>query len=136
MVDIDYFKFYNDTYGHLKGDDCLKHVAQALSNSLQRAGDIVARYGGEEFVIILPNTTPDSALQIGEMLRTKITSLAIKHEKSQTAPYVTISLGVATHIPTPQSNFAELLQAADMALYAAKQGGRNQVQLAPPLGLY
>jgi len=130
MLDIDYFKIYNDTYGHLKGDNCLKRVAETLSCSLQRAGDLVARYGGEEFVVILPNTDSDSALKVAENLRAKVADLAIEHENSIVAPRVTVSLGIATQIPAPEFSAAELLQAADNALYSAKQAGRDRAQLS------
>lgn len=130
MLDIDYFKRYNDAYGHLKGDDCLKRVAATLQKSLQRAGDLVARYGGEEFVVILPHADSESALKTGEMLRQSIASLAIPHEYSDASSYISLSVGIATSVPSEPHSAADLLQAADDALYTAKQAGRNQTVLS------
>ncbi len=133
MCDIDFFKAYNDTYGHLEGDDCLKKVAVELKNSLKRQVDFVARYGGEEFVVVLSNTNPEGATKIAETLRANVENLAIPHRNSSITPHVTISLGVAIG----HANFAllpqTLIEAADNALYQAKQDGRNRYNLAPYL---
>lgn len=127
MCDIDYFKAYNDTYGHLNGDECLKKVALALSDTIKRPGDLVARYGGEEFAVVLPETDQHGAVIIAEILRTDVESLKIEHVNSSNSKYVTISLGVAAAIPSMDSSFTELIIAADKALYQAKKEGRNRV---------
>jgi diguanylate cyclase (GGDEF)-like protein len=127
MLDIDYFKLFNDTSGHQAGDDCLRSVARALSETLQRAGDVVARYGGEEFAVLLPETDAGHALQLAEMLRAKIDSLVIVHTASPLGR-VTASIGVATIVPPPDgSGCEELVRVADAALYDAKRMGRNRV---------
>jgi len=125
MIDIDYFKLYNDTYGHVKGDICLKKVAEVLKENLKRAGDFVARYGGEEFVVILPNTDIRGACFLAETFRTKVEEMKIPHEKSKVSKYLTISLGVASIVPDENSSYEELLKSADEALYRAKQKSRN-----------
>lgn len=127
MCDIDFFKDYNDAYGHLKGDECLKKVAMTLCNKLRRPGDLVARYGGEEFVAILPDTEAEDAGLLAEALRTGVEALGITHSSSSISKVVTISLGVATLIPQRDSSPDQLIMAADQALYQAKRDGRNQV---------
>ncbi|MCU0541220.1 MAG: diguanylate cyclase [Oscillatoriaceae cyanobacterium Prado104] len=126
LIDIDYFKFYNDHYGHQCGDECLFRVAQAIDKFPKRASDFVARYGGEEFVAILPNTSLEGAFKFAELLRTAVLSLAIPHAKSQVNPYVTLSLGVAAMIPTPDNQPENLIAQADEALYRAKKLGRDR----------
>jgi len=128
MCDIDFFKAYNDTYGHLKGDECLRQVARSLTDTLQRPGDIVARYGGEEFVIILPDTDAEGAVHVAEALRTEVEALRIPHTSSTTSEVVTISLGIADATPSRGSTPAELISASDQALYRAKHRGRNRVE--------
>ncbi|MEM1171272.1 MAG: sensor domain-containing diguanylate cyclase [Cyanobacteria bacterium P01_H01_bin.35] len=128
MVDVDYFKHYNDTYGHQQGDKCLAQVAQAISSAVKRPGDFVARYGGEEFVVILPNTPIEGALKVAENIRIEIEALEIPHTTSAVSNWVTSSLGVASSHCSNQSNPEMLLQAADMALYNAKKAGRNRVE--------
>jgi two-component system, chemotaxis family, response regulator WspR len=128
MVDIDYFKPYNDLYGHKSGDECLRQVASALSSTANRAGDLVARYGGEEFAVVLPATSPAGATAMAEALRMKVEALGIPHEASATAPFVTISVGVSTGVPQEGSPSAYVLERADRALYLAKQEGRNRVR--------
>ena len=130
MSDIDNFKAYNDTYGHQKGDECLKLVAQTLNATLKRPLDMIARYGGEEFIVALPDTTLDGATHIAERMREKIESLKIIHEASKTADVVTISLGVASVMPTQNINYDLLISSADKALYKAKESGRNRVVTA------
>ncbi|HZF70551.1 diguanylate cyclase [Sulfuricurvum sp.] len=125
MIDIDYFKGFNDRYGHIEGDITLKTVAEAMKQQLRRPPDCIARYGGEEFIIMLPNTMPEGAAQVAEMLRTKIEALQIKNEASKCADVVTISLGVAA-APHDSVSFETLLKQADEALYTAKQKGRNR----------
>lgn len=127
FIDIDYFKKYNDDYGHLAGDDCLRQVGKALKNSLQRAGDLVARYGGEEFVIILPATSLADAARVGEKVRSNIESLRVLHESSEVSEYVTVSVGIASMIPEKNMIPISLLEQADTALYQAKRKGRNRV---------
>lgn len=131
MLDIDKFKGYNDNYGHLAGDDCLKKVAGALHDCVKRGGDMLARYGGEEFVALLGETDNDGALRLAEGLRQAVADLKLPHEFSETAPHVTISLGVATCVPDRDGSPADLLKKADQGLYFAKENGRNQVGQAP-----
>ncbi len=127
MIDIDYFKKYNDTYGHLKGDDCLKKVAKALISSARRSADFVSRYGGEEFAITLPALKNDATVTVAKRVRCEVERMKIYHEKSDINKYVTISLGVATIIPVMSMEHEVLIQAADRALYMAKNAGRNRV---------
>lgn len=129
MLDIDYFKEYNDTYGHQMGDQCLKRVAQILDQEVQKHGGMIARYGGEEFAIILPKTEKEKAFQIALSLRKAVEELNIPHISSRTNRYVTISLGVASIRPADATDSSELLQSADKALYQAKQKGRNRAVL-------
>lgn len=126
LCDIDYFKSYNDNYGHQKGDHCLSKVAEVLSQSVHRTGDIVARYGGEEFVILLPNTTVENALAIGERIQARLDSLNIAHAYSACSDRVTLSMGISTIVPKGDDKkilFAE----ADRLLYEAKNCGRNRI---------
>jgi diguanylate cyclase (GGDEF)-like protein/PAS domain S-box-containing protein len=121
MVDIDHFKAYNDHYGHLAGDDCLKQVAKVLSDCAHRASDLVARYGGEEFIILLPNTEASGALTLAELMQTEIAALNIPHGASPTQPYVTFSIGIAAITPPTHLSPDAAIAAADHALYQAKQ---------------
>lgn len=125
MVDIDYFKAFNDAYGHLGGDQCLKQVAQVLAQVVRRPTDLVARYGGEEFALVLPDT--QDAAAVVESCRVAIQGLGIVHEFSDVAPVVTISAGVCSLVPTKKTSPELLIQHADKALYEAKETGRNQV---------
>jgi diguanylate cyclase (GGDEF)-like protein len=127
MVDIDHFKRFNDSYGHQGGDECLRQVAGALARQLRRRGDLVARYGGEEFAVVMPETDPEGATAFGETLRQAVLDLRIRHAGSGVADCVTISLGVAAHKPERGQEAKILLEAADRALYEAKNRGRNQV---------
>ena len=126
LFDIDYFKLYNDLYGHQMGDACLTAIAQTVKQVLSRPADLVARYGGEEFVIILPNTDIQGALIVAEQIRIAITNLGIVHQSSSISDIVTISLGVASLLPNSKQEQATLIKQADTALYRAKQQGRNQ----------
>ncbi|MCP4352398.1 MAG: diguanylate cyclase [Desulfobacterales bacterium] len=128
MIDIDYFGAYNNNYGHLAGDDCLKQVAQVLSNSLNRPKDFVGRYGGEEFSAVLPGTDNEGSVFVAEMMRQKIESMKIPHACSPVKNYITISLGTATIIPSDNFQPVVLIEGSDEALYKAKKGGRNQVR--------
>jgi diguanylate cyclase (GGDEF)-like protein len=127
LCDVDYFKQYNDTYGHQSGDDCLRSIAQKINDICSRPGDIVARYGGEELAIILPDTRKEGAMQIAESVKEAVVKLDIAHNKSQVAEVVTISLGVASMIPRSDKDIASLIKAADLALYTSKEAGRNSV---------
>jgi diguanylate cyclase (GGDEF)-like protein len=129
MCDIDNFKSYNDTYGHNKGDECLKQVAQIIKNSLQRPRDFCARYGGEEFVIILSDTQRDGAIHIAEKIRDNVQKAKIPHSKSLPLEVVTLSLGVSTMTSDVLLLSEELVKQADKALYKAKQKGRNCVAI-------
>jgi|GEM_PF-2763788 len=126
LCDIDFFKLYNDTYGHQAGDDCLQKVARALQDAIKRPADLVARYGGEEFAVILPNTKAEGAMQVAEIIRSAIAALKIFHLNSPLNQQITLSVGVATIIPSPYSSPANLIAAADQALYQAKAQGRDQ----------
>jgi diguanylate cyclase (GGDEF)-like protein len=128
LCDVDYFKNYNDTYGHQAGDNCLRQIANLLLNSVKRPADLVARYGGEEFIILLPNTNVVGAIHVAQKIRLGVKSLQIPHINSQTSEYVTLSLGVATTIPHLDNNPADLIATADSALYKAKYFGRDRVQ--------
>ena len=130
MLDIDFFKKYNDTYGHQAGDECLKKVAHVLQESAQRAGDLCARYGGEEFLLILPDTDTATAQRIAESVCTSIAMLEMPHVESSLR-VVTVSAGIAVLAKNTYKEADELLRAADIALYQAKQNGRNQAQIAP-----
>lgn len=125
MVDIDHFKQFNDLYGHLTGDDCLKKVAGTISGCMLRPADVAARFGGEEFVLILPGTEPKGAEFVAEKVRRTVENLGITHGRSTTSDFVTVSLGVATTVPRNNSQANSLLSEADKALYAAKEAGRN-----------
>ncbi len=129
MGDIDHFKAYNDTYGHIRGDECLRQVAQAIEKTLKRPGDFCARYGGEEFVIVLPYTTRDGACFIAEEIRKNVSDLQIPHEKSTSAEVVTISLGVAEADVIEADSYEKLINQADSAMYSAKEKGRNRVEV-------
>ncbi|MCS6958662.1 MAG: diguanylate cyclase [Pseudanabaenaceae cyanobacterium SKYGB_i_bin29] len=127
LCDVDYFKKYNDTYGHLAGDACLKEVAKAIQLAVRRPADVVARYGGEEFAVILPETGAAGALHVAEKILQQVSSLKIPHRTSSVADHVTVSVGIATTIPSMDMQPTQLLQKADESLYRAKQGGRNRV---------
>ena len=126
MIDIDFFKGFNDTYGHLQGDEALKSVAQSISASLERATDFSARYGGEEFIVVLPNTDREGAFKVAERQRIAVQELGLRNAASTVYPTVTVSIGVATAVPE-QPEGKDIVQEADEALYRAKSGGRNKV---------
>ena len=131
LLDVDVFKHFNDHYGHLAGDACLQALALALAQTGgRREGDVVARFGGEEFVVLLPSTGPSAAEEVAHRIRQAIAALALPHEG---APWgiVTVSFGVASLVPRRDQAPAELVRRADRALYRAKQGGRNRIELAP-----
>lgn len=130
FLDIDFFKQYNDCYGHLGGDECLKRVATLLCGGANRAQDIVARYGGEEFVMILPETDNNAACQIAEKCRKLILDAQIPHAKSSVSAYLTVSQGVGAIVPTENDTSAAFIESVDKLLYQAKQKGRNTVGCA------
>lgn len=134
LCDIDFFKLYNDSYGHPAGDSCLQQIAQVIVSAGKRPADLIARYGGEEFAIILPNTDPAGALIVAQEIRAKVEMLKFPHMKSPVSQYVTISVGVASiqfsgttwERYSPKSPYT-LIQEADRALYHAKAKGRNRI---------
>jgi len=131
MIDIDYFKAFNDLYGHSAGDSCLIDVAQALSNSVDRAVDLMARYGGEEFIAVLPATDSKGAALCAQRLCDAVSALNINHENSLAGDHVTVSIGVATLLPDQRNTTVEhLIELADQALYHAKVSGRNQFHIS------
>jgi diguanylate cyclase (GGDEF)-like protein len=125
LMDIDFFKKYNDGYGHIKGDECLREVAQTLKNELKRPIDVLARYGGEEFVVLLPDTDITGAKAVGVRLVSAMKKANIEHKFSDAQPYVTVSIGAAEN--TENQTISSILQTADEALYKAKEAGRDQV---------
>jgi diguanylate cyclase (GGDEF)-like protein/PAS domain S-box-containing protein len=127
FIDIDYFKQFNDLYGHLAGDDCLRKIATVLQTTARRGNDMAARYGGEEFACVLPGTGKKNAVLLARKILARIAALDIPHEGSSAAPYVTISIGVATLVPVRGQHYSHLIDAADRSLYSAKQQGRNRV---------
>lgn len=130
LLDIDYFKQYNDHYGHLQGDDCLRSVGQALQQAANRPRDFVGRFGGEEFVLILPETCAEAALQVAERCRRELRERCIAHEKSAIAALLTISLGVGTAQPAQGDSPTDFVRQVDRLLYQAKQNGRNRLEAA------
>jgi diguanylate cyclase (GGDEF)-like protein len=130
LIDIDHFKRYNDHYGHVAGDDCLRRVAQALQHTVKRPFDLVARYGGEEFVVVLPDTSAPASARLAEEMRTAVELLDIPHAASTVSCRVTISSGVAAMFPTAGAQPEGLIAAADVCLYQAKTAGRNRVVIA------
>jgi diguanylate cyclase (GGDEF)-like protein len=127
LCDIDYFKRYNDEYGHQKGDECLKRVAKTIESAVKRATDLVARYGGEEFVVLLPDVDAAGALKIARQIQQKIQDLSIAHTRSDVDEFITLSMGVATMAPTQEIDPDHIIAVADKALYAAKAQGRNRI---------
>lgn len=127
LCDVDHFKKFNDTYGHLEGDSCLKAIAGAIVNACRRPADLPARYGGEEFIVSLPDTDGDGALRIAEKIRSGVEDLHMEHRASEKG-LVTLSIGTATEIPSHGSEYASLVRKADSALYTAKNNGRNRIE--------
>ena len=128
VLDVDHFKLYNDTLGHAAGDVCLQKVAQALQDHAARPTDLAARYGGEEFVLLFGETPADSAGRLAEMIRAAVEALQLPNPRSATSPWLTVSVGVATIVPTQLDEIENLFVCADRAMYAAKAGGRNRVE--------
>jgi diguanylate cyclase (GGDEF)-like protein/PAS domain S-box-containing protein len=134
ICDIDFFKHYNDTYGHVKGDETLHAVAQAISTILKRPMDLVARYGGEEFAMVLPNTDLQGATRVARELKAAVGALQIPHQASRISPFITLSFGVAARIPEGDAQAKLLVELSDRALYKAKDQGRNRIVQADPTG--
>lgn len=130
MIDIDFFKAFNDNYGHQAGDNCIRRVAGVLSKCVKRSSDMVTRYGGEEFAIILPHIEKENALELAQKMRSEVEALNILHAYSSISEYVTISLGVYTVIPSDKLSIEEFIEATDKALYEAKKENRNSIVVA------
>ncbi len=126
MIDIDYFKQYNDSFGHIEGDNCLKSVALAISDSLKRGGDIVTRFGGEEFAVIAPEVPAEAGKMMAEKIRACVEEKRIPHPKSTASGFVTVSVGGTIHMPGARCETCDLIRKADEALYKAKNSGRNK----------
>lgn len=127
MIDIDYFKRYNDHFGHVQGDECLRQVAKAIAQSVNRPYDMAARFGGEEFACVLPETTLQGALILAEKIQARIRQLANAHPGSEVSEWVSLSIGVASLQPRVDREPSELIALADQQLYQAKHNGRNQI---------
>lgn len=125
MIDIDFFKEYNDLYGHLRGDECLKSVSESIQKSVKRPRDIVARFGGDEFIVLLPDSDTDGAVHVAEIIITNIRRLDIEHSDSMFSKNVTVSIGIAAMIPGKDDIASTLLNMSDKAVYHAKRDGRN-----------
>ena len=132
ISDIDYFKLFNDAYGHQVGDDCLRAVAKAISLTFKRPADLVARYGGEEFAVILPNTNTTGLIDLCELLKTNVQQIKITHERSLVSKYVSISVGASVMVPCKEYKSEVIINAADIALYEAKAKGRNRIIIKVP----
>ncbi|NJD07250.1 MAG: GGDEF domain-containing protein [Methylococcaceae bacterium] len=130
MIDVDFFKRYNDHFGHQAGDECLARIAAAVKEQLHRPADVAARYGGEEFAVILPETERKDAEEIAEAIQSQVRELAIPHCKPLPGGIVTVSTGVATITPKNSAELSALVESADRALYEAKRAGRNQIVVA------
>jgi two-component system, chemotaxis family, response regulator WspR len=127
MIDVDYFKSYNDNFGHLEGDEALRKVAGAIRDACSRPSDLPARYGGEEFALVLPSSSPGGARLMAEKLRQSVLALKIPHATPDGGENLTISIGVSTVTPQPGGDSRQLILAADKGLYLAKHNGRNRV---------
>ena len=129
LIDIDHFKLYNDHYGHLAGDACLRRVAQLLQGTIRRADEVAARYGGEEFALLLPDAPLADAIVVAQRCMDALRDAALPHPRSPTAPILTLSVGVASLVPRTDAGPDTLVHAADAALYRAKYGGRNRMEV-------
>jgi diguanylate cyclase (GGDEF)-like protein len=127
LIDVDFFKAFNDVYGHLAGDDSLRAVAKAIQVSIRRPADFCARFGGEEFIIIMPNTDEQGAMRVADLVREPIRALKIPHAASSVSPHLTISIGISTTVPGEDRSHYDFLYDVDMALYRAKAEGRNRI---------
>ncbi|HDZ8897876.1 TPA: diguanylate cyclase [Aeromonas dhakensis] len=135
MLDIDHFKQFNDLYGHVAGDECLRLLANALTQFTRRSGELVARYGGEEFVVLLPNIERQSAYDTAQYIQQALLELALPHPQNVTG-FVTVSIGIACLRPSHDQQPSELVKLADLALYHAKSSGRNSIRLTEPPSIY
>ena len=133
LIDIDHFKLYNDHFGHLAGDECLCRLAQLLQNTIRRADEVAARFGGEEFVLLLPDISLASAITVVQRCMDSLQAAAIAHPQSPTAPILTLSMGIASVVPSHEASPDTVVKAADSALYRAKNAGRNRFDVAPPI---
>lgn len=133
LIDIDHFKLYNDHFGHLAGDECLRRLAQLLQNTIRRADEVAARFGGEEFVLLLPDISLASAITVVQRCMDSLQAAAIAHPQSPTAPILTLSMGIASVVPSHEASPDTVVKAADSALYRAKNAGRNRFDVAPPI---
>jgi diguanylate cyclase (GGDEF)-like protein len=131
FIDVDHFKPYNDTYGHLEGDRVLNLVGKTLKTMAKRPADLAARYGGEEFVLLLPNTTTEGAYELAQEVRQAIDNLAIPHKSSKAAKHVSVSIGLSALIPNAQNSITTLIDNADEGVYAAKKAGRHRIRIYP-----
>jgi diguanylate cyclase (GGDEF)-like protein len=129
LLDVDFFKRYNDTYGHDSGDQCLKTVAQAIRDTMLRPADLAARYGGEEFVVLMPDTDAAGAAEVAERILQAVEACGIPHASSSAAPHVTVSIGITTLLPVPGQPLKDAMRQADEALYQAKENGRRQFRV-------
>ena len=130
FIDVDYFKLYNDTYGHQKGDECLIRLGQAFKTCIKRPGDILARYGGEEFVAVLSGTDLSGGEHLAGTIQDHVHTLGIEHQNSKIKPFITVSMGLSSTIPTRGMKMEKLIETADRALYKAKQNGRNRYEVS------
>ncbi|AFY72520.1 diguanylate cyclase (GGDEF) domain-containing protein [Synechococcus sp. PCC 7502] len=126
LCDIDYFKPYNDNYGHPAGDECLMQVAQVIAKSLHRPSDLAARYGGEEFAVVLPSTNAQGAIKVAEKIQSELALLQLPHQFSKVNKYITLSIGISSTVPKQASTPQNFINNADLALYQAKKQGRNR----------
>jgi diguanylate cyclase (GGDEF)-like protein len=127
LIDVDFFKAFNDEYGHLAGDECLRAVATAIESSIRRQVDFCARFGGEEFVIVMPNTDEQGAMQVAELIREPIRALKIPHARSTVSSFVSVSIGISTTVSAPDRSHFDFIYDVDMALYRAKAEGRDRI---------
>ncbi|MBE0598213.1 MAG: GGDEF domain-containing protein [Desulfuromonadales bacterium] len=134
MIDVDYFKKYNDYYGHLEGDDCLRQIARALKTVIERGTDLVARYGGEEFAVILPDTDCQGAQVLSERIARSVLALNLPHADSDISEWVTLSMGIASAADHVLVDGSQLVEFADQAMYRAKKNGRNRYEVFTGLG--
>jgi diguanylate cyclase (GGDEF)-like protein len=129
LLDVDFFKQYNDRYGHTQGDECLKKLAQSLSQAATRPRDIAARFGGEEFVLLMPETDKNAARHVAELCQRMVEKLNLPHETSLASKFVTVSMGVGTINSISESEPTSFIDAVDKLMYAAKHNGRNRMEL-------
>lgn len=130
MIDMDYFKLFNDHYGHIKGDKCLRQVSSILNDNTRRTPDMAARFGGEAFTLVLPETNIQAALKLAENIQNDIANSKIQHKLSGVSEFVTVSIGITCLIPTAAMSIDSIMQNADEALYTAKKNGRNQIEIS------